>query len=70
MTCFFVIGLIVATVFVTHMLVGDAVMPTNVKWLEFYKKTIMEDGMVILQPYYEVKNTMIFLHDYDITAER
>lgn len=68
MSCMFVIVLIAATVFVTNMLVQDSVAPGNVTFLEYYKRTVLSNGMVTLEPFEEVKNTFILLHDYDMTA--
>jgi hypothetical protein len=65
----FVVLLIAATVFVTNMLVVNNAITDDVTWLKYYKRTIMPNGMVQLQPFDEVKNTFIMLHDYDMTAK-
>jgi len=57
--------LIVATVFVTNMLVQNSISTDNVKWLKYYKRTTYSNGMIALEPFEEVKNTFIMLHDYD-----
>jgi len=41
----------------------------NITWGKFYKKTVFSNGMVTLEPFEEVKNTFIMLHDYSLTAE-
>ena len=66
----FVIVLIAVVVFVTNMLLQKHAVVGNVDIHhgEFYKKSILADGMVTLEPFEPVKNTFIMLHDYDQTA--
>ena len=69
----FVVVLIAATVIVTNILVQNAGgihgHSDNIWFLENYKKQIDDKtGMVTLEPFEEVKNTIIVLHDYDGSA--
>ena len=68
----FVVVLIAATVIVTNILVQNAGgihgHQDNIWFLDNYKKHIDDKGMVTLDPFEEVKNTIIVLHDYDGSA--
>ena len=71
MQCFsfmFVVILIAITVFVTNMLIMKGKQDSSVTWLEDYKRTEHSNGMVTLDPYSEIKNTLIMLHDFKQTA--
>lgn len=61
----FVIILIAVVAFVTNMLImkgQDSIV--GVTWLDNYRREVNSNGMVTLDPYMEIKNTIIILHDY------
>jgi len=42
----------------------------DIQFLKYYKRTAFENGTIVLQPFEEVKNTFIMLHDYDMTTKQ